>query len=195
MDTYFARRARALPLEGEQRSLVIGSLLGDGTLLETTAGYCFRVHHGLAQSALVEWKYRIMASFVRSEPRESGHGIYFRTVSHPAFSELRGMFYDGKRKIIPFKLLESAFDPLALAVWIMDDGASDGRQLRLNTQCFTFSEVVQLSQILYSILAIETTINLDKERFRLRCKAASMARVRSLVGEYIIPEMRYKLSL
>jgi hypothetical protein len=40
-----------------QCDLVIGSLLGDEYLLKTTRGYAFRVNHGLAQKAYVDWKY------------------------------------------------------------------------------------------------------------------------------------------
>lgn len=195
VETFFARRARALPVVGEQRSLVIGSLLGDGTLLKTTSGFCFRVHHGRGQKSLVDHKYRLMVDFVRSEPRASGSGIYFRTVSHPAFAELRAQFYEGKRKIVPGALLERELDARALAVWVMDDGAADGRQLRLNTQCFEADEVSELATILRANFGIESRANIDKGRFRLRCCASTMDRLRSIVAPYMIPEMLYKLSL
>ena len=195
VETHFARRARALPIEGEQRSLIIGSLLGDGTLLRTTAGYCYRVHHGLAQRPLVSWKYRKLACFVRSEPRECGSGIYFRTVSHPAFHTLRQQFYVGSRKIVPKEVIEQELDALALAVWIMDDGAADGNQLRVNTQCFEQHEVETLADILRANFGVSMRLNIDKGRFRLRCEASSMDRLRSLVEPHTIPEMLYKLSL
>ena len=195
VETHFARRARAIPVTGEQSSLVIGSLLGDGTLLRTTAGYCFRVHHGRAQKRLVDWKYRSMVDFVRSEPRECGSGIYFRTVSHPAFSRLREQFYVEGRKVVPSTLLEQELDARALAVWIMDDGSADGRQLRLNTQCFSADEVEELARILRANFGILMRLNVDKGRFRLRCEASSMERLRSIVLPHTIPEMLYKLSL
>ncbi len=180
---------------GEQRSLIIGSVLGDGTLLRTTAGFCFRVHHGRAQKSLVDWKYRLIADFVRSEPRECGSGIFFRTVSHPALRELRTQFYDGSRKIVPRDLLEREFDAMALAVWIMDDGSADGNQLRINTQCFSAHEVEELADVLRAKFGVSMRLNVDKGRYRLRCEASSMDRLRSIVLPHTIPEMLYKLSL
>jgi hypothetical protein len=61
VDTYFARSGRTMPLSSLQLELVVGSLLGDGTLLPTTRGYCFRVHHGLVQQPLVTGNMRSCA--------------------------------------------------------------------------------------------------------------------------------------
>jgi len=72
VETLFARTARATPLTGLQRDLVIGSLLGDGYLMPTTAGCCFRVTHGHRQREYVDWKFRFMSDFVRTAPRASG---------------------------------------------------------------------------------------------------------------------------
>ena len=175
--------------------MIVGSLLGDATLLATTAGYCFRVHHGLRQRSLVDWKYRWLRQFVRTPPRVSGNGIYFRTVTHPALSELRKQFYRGRTKIVPLSLLEREFDHLALAVWIMDDGSAEGGQVRINTQSFTTDEVVGLADILRTKFGIVMRLNVDKAKPRLRCEAASMARLRDIVKAHTISDMFYKLSL
>jgi hypothetical protein len=37
-------------------------------------------------------------------------------------------------------LLNEQFSEFSLAVWLMDDGAADRRQVRLNTQSFSFME-------------------------------------------------------
>jgi hypothetical protein len=121
--------------------VIVGSLLGDGTLLATTAGWCFRVHHAVGQRSLVQWKYELVRSFVRTPPRVSGDAVYFRTVTHPALGPLRAAFYDGTRKVVPVALLERELDELALSVWIMDDGARDGGQLLINTQSFELAAV------------------------------------------------------
>ena len=174
---------------------MIGSLLGDATLLRTTAGYCFRVHHGLRQRPLVEWKYAELARYVRSVPSRSGNGYYFRTVTHPRLAELRETFYAGQRKIVPIKLLTSELTEFGLAVWIMDDGAADGNQLRLNTQSFSAQEAEELASLIRAKFGIDMTVNRDKGRPRLRCEAVSMGRLVSLVRPHTIPSMLYKLSL
>jgi hypothetical protein len=143
----------------------------------------------------VDWKYAELAHFVRTAPKLSGNGYYFRTISHPRLAELRESFYAGTTKIVPIELLESSLSEFGLAVWIMDDGAAEGNQLRLNTQGFSIAEAGKLASLLRAKFGIEMTINLDKGRPRLRCKAQSMARLSELVRPYTLPSMLYKLSL
>ncbi len=195
VETHFGRRARAKPFNSRERELMIGSLLGDATLLKTTSGYCFRVHHGSRQQVLVDWKYTELARFVRSVPRLSGNGYYFRTVTHPELASLRDSFYTGNRKIVPLALLEGNLTALGLAVWIMDDGAADGKQLRINTQSFTVEETAELASLIRAKFGINMTINRDKGQPRLRCCAADMDRLVSLVRHHVLPNMLYKLSL
>ena len=195
METYFAQEARKIPLNALQKELIIGSLLGDGYLMPTTSGYCFRVNHGLQQRDYVDWKHNLLKSFVRTPPRQSGNCYYFRTISYCEFSDFRSSFYSNRQKVVPIKLLEEQFSKLSLAVWIMDDGAADGKQLRLNTQSFSLDENQELVSFLRAKFGIETSLNQDKKHLRLRVKAASMKLLKELVKPYIIPNMLYKLSL
>ena len=195
METHFARCARERPLSSQQRELVIGSLLGDAYLMPTTAGYCFRVNHGLQQRAYVDWKFKLLAQYVRTPPRESGNCYYFRTITHPEFSDYRKLFYSSNRKVVPIELLFEQFTAFSLAVWLMDDGAVDRKQLRLNTQSFSLSESEALASLLRAKLGIETHLNRDKDRYRLRITAVSIGRLKSLVEPYLIPSMLYKLPL
>ena len=119
METHFARRARELILSSLQRELIVGSLLGDAYLMPTTSGYCFRVNHGLQQRDYVDWKFKLLAQFVRTPPRESGKCYYFRTVTHPEFSLYRESFYSSSRKVVPVELLHEQFTEFSLAVWLM----------------------------------------------------------------------------
>ena len=195
VETHFARRARETPLHSLQRELIVGSLLGDAYLMPTTSGFCFRVNHGLHQRDYVDWKFKLLAEFVRTPPRESGSCYYFRTVTHPEFSEYREFFYSDGRKIVPMDLLHTQFTEFSLAVWLMDDGAVDRRQLRLNTQSFSFSENEALSSLLRAKFGIEARLNRDKDRYRLRINDASISRLKHLVGPILIPSMLYKLPL
>ena len=195
METHFARHARETPLNSLQRELVVGSLLGDAYLMPTTVGYCFRINHGLQQRAYVDWKFKLLAKYVRTPPRESGNCYYFRTVTHPEFSLYRKFFYSNSRKIVPVELLYEQFTGFSLAVWLMDDGAADGKQVRLNTQSFSLNENEALVSFLRAKLGIEAHLNLDKGRYRLRIIDASMERLRNLIEPHVIPSMLYKLPL
>jgi hypothetical protein len=195
MDTHFARRARQRPLDQLQHEFVAGSLLGDGTLLRTTAGWCFRVHHGLSQQWYVEHKYRFLEAYVQSPPRRSGKAYYFRTVTHPEFSTYREQFYRSNEKIVPVELLRERLTGLGLAIWLMDDGSADGRAVRLNTQSFSHEENLTLTTLLWEKFGLEARVNRDKEGFRLRIAAGSRGRLIDLVEPHLCPQMAYKLSL
>jgi hypothetical protein len=194
VETHFSRRAARTPLTHRQRELVVGSLLGDAYLMPTTAGWCFRVNHGLGQLEYVDWKYAALANFVRTPPKRCDRCYYFRTVTHPEFAVYRRLFYLDRRKVVPIELLHEQFTALSLAVRIMDDGTAERKQLRLNTQSFTFEENDALRGFLWAKLGIRCTLNRDKDRHRLRISSASVDRLRTLVGPYIIPSMLRKLS-
>ena len=196
VETHFARNARATPLTGLQRDLVIGSLLGDGYLMPTTAGWCFRVTHGHRQRHYVDWKFGFISDFVRTAPRASGRSYYFRTVTHPEFSGLRQAFYaKDARKGIPLDLLNRELTAFGLAIWFMDDGAADRRQLRLNTQSFSKDENLVLAEFLHAKFGVSAELNKDKDRHRLRIGAKGVARFIDLVAPHVIPSMQYKLPL
>jgi len=195
VETHFARRARETALNSLQKELIVGSLIGDAYLMATTAGYCFRVNHGMQQRDYVDWKFNLLADLVRTPPRESGKCYYFRTVTHPEFSDYRELFYSSNRKIVPPKLLQEQFTEFSLAVWLMDDGAVDRRQLRLNTQSFSLAENEALLSFLRAKFGIEARLNRDKDRYRLRINNASIERFKELVGPHLIPSMLYKLPL
>ncbi len=195
VDTYFARQARRRPLDRTQHEFVIGSLLGDGTLLRTTAGWCFRVHHGLEQRSYVEFKHRLLEDYVQSPPRQSGRAYYFRTVTHPEFSKYREYFYETNRKVVPIDLLREQLTGLGLAIWLMDDGSADGGAVRLNTQSFSRDENVALASILRTTFGLDVRLNRDKHGYRLRIAAGSRERLIEVVRPHMHPDMSYKLSL
>ena len=194
MDTKRAIIARNQQLTSRQQEIVIGSLLGDGYLVATTRGFAFRVNHGIKQKDYVDWKYSELEAFTNSQPRGHENSYYFRTVSHDFFGKLRQIFYHGAQKVLPAHI-DQWITPLAFSVWVMDDGARDKGQLRLNTQSFTKGENEVLIRILKAKLGIAANLNRDKDRFRLRIKAVSMPCVRRITVPYIIPSMQYKLSL
>ena len=96
---------RTLRLTSEQREVIVGKILGDGHLETQNRGRTFRmkIEHGIAQSAYVEWLYKLFRPWALSPPGvkvqmragKVNRKSLFQTVSHPAFrfygrhSELR----------------------------------------------------------------------------------------------------------
>lgn len=193
MDTIRARIARSVVVSPRQQEIVIGSLLGDGHLAQTTRGFAFRANHSVAQSEYAKWKYHELENLTNSAPNlYRDESIYFRTVSHGFFDMLRQVFYVGAKKIIPSGIA-SWITPLSFSVWYMDDGTHDGKQLRINSQSFSKEENETLASVLEATLGIRATINRDKNYFRLRIRDESIPLVRKLIVEHGIPSMHYKI--
>ena len=64
---------KSLVLTQEQQSILIGSILGDGTLQlgERGINANFKTEQGLAQKKYVWWKYKIFQPWVFTEPKIS----------------------------------------------------------------------------------------------------------------------------
>jgi len=130
---------QSLNLTLNQKAIIIGSLLGDGTMRlgKNAKNANFKIEHGLAQREYAEWKYQMLKELVFTEPRisyryhENGDKYakswWFRTIRHPLLTGIYKRFYVGEnyrtgKKIIP-KDIKVDLNPLAIAVWIMDDGS------------------------------------------------------------------------
>ncbi len=102
------------------------------------------------------------------------------------------LFYKNGVKHIPNDLI---IDPLALAVWFMDDGNKSRSSIYLNTQQFILNDQIQLMNILRKELGIESTLNKDKTYYRIRIRTSSTPKFVSLIDQFILKDFRYKLPL
>lgn len=188
---------RATKLTSDQVSVIVGSLLGDGYLDETTMGYSLRFHHGIKQKDYIDWKYSVLSNIVNSPPKVYGTKVYFRTVSHPYLVNLRKLFYKGKNKVIPKSFLKEFLDPLSLAVWLMDDGTNElgsGKCAKINSQSFSYSDHEIICRLLRDRFGLEANMNKDRTYFRIRFYKKSMPKLIKIVRPYILPSLFYKLS-
>lgn len=184
-----------MDLTDEQRSLIVGSLLGDGAM-RCKVNALLELNHSFEQRAYVDWKYRFLSDLVGTPPRMrpgNGSRIAYRFVTRslPVLTPYYRLFYPAGRKIVP----DVELTPMALAVWIMDDGSRSYRAMYLNTQQFSIEDQFRLIEILGGQFGISATVNRDKSYYRLRISVASVPRVRELVRGYMLPELAYKLPL
>ena len=180
-----------------QISILTGSLLGDGTLRKALGklNALFEVNHTIKQKAYVDWKYEQLRLFVLTAPKSrKGNGsriaYRFTTQSLQPFTELRKQFYLDNRKIIPAEL---QLDPLALAVWFMDDGCKSRSSYYLNTQQFSMEDQLRLLAMLKKQFDLDATLNKDKIYYRIRINTESSKRFKEIIKPFVIPSMRYKL--
>jgi len=115
-------------LDQAQRSVLVGTLLGDGFLYMGRRSKCpsLRLGHGPRQKDYLIWKASIFNDlFKTTVPREysykSGVQLHLASRSHPELLEYHRLFYGTGRKRITPQVLDLV-DDVALAVWYGDDG-------------------------------------------------------------------------
>src|SRR5436190_24266200 len=88
-----------------QHAIIIGTLLGDGSMRCKTNAL-LEINHSVHQRSYVEWKYRQLADLVSTPPRErkgNGNRIAYRFVTRslPALTPYYRLFYTDGRKSAP----------------------------------------------------------------------------------------------
>jgi len=119
----------------EQKSVLIGSLLGDGSMsAPSSVSARFSEGHSLSQRGYTDWKADILEPFVSSRYSSTKRGPdgrefpawNFATVSTTKLRPFYDLFYATGHRVFPESLYE-LIDPLALAVWYLDDGGISNR--------------------------------------------------------------------
>jgi len=122
-------------IEGRLKSLLVGSMLGDGRLVYRTHATHYTENHEEAQKAYLEWKVAQWgSSWVRTEHKPSVkkkdgktyRSWRFNTVAHAILNDWQALFYE--RRDRGWKRLVSEIvdhvDEFALAIWYLDDGSA-----------------------------------------------------------------------
>jgi len=201
---------KSLKLNLKQRRLIIGSLLGDGTMRlgKGATNANFKVEHGLAQKEYVEWKYQILKPFVFTEPKISYRydkngrryekSWWFRTIRHPFLTEIYRKFYKGNgnrngRKIITLEI-KKEITPLVLAVWIMDDGSFSTHRIDISTYSFSLPEIKILQKCLRDCFDIKANYYRDRDKgYRMYFNQEATKKLIKIIRPYVIPSMMYKI--
>jgi recombination protein RecA len=183
-------------LAEDQLKLIVGSLLGDGSLrYASTHNAAFRVGHGERQREYCEWKQAMLAPFAHSIGR-TGNGIGFDTIPMQQLATLRDAVYcaDGRKTVTPELL--SQLDARAIAAWYCDDGTFSGSYKRWGHGKAT---------ICVAGLSME-----DRERVAQHCEELGMGRptlsgnnllfsgertrqFQERIAPYVHPSLDYKL--
>ncbi len=170
-----------------QRQIIIGSLLGDGSLDKDydNRNSRFFERHCNRQEGYLSWKKDILFPFslpltsekankiihkvdgkiLRSKDEFYEDAFRMRTRSHSLFTKLRNEWYvdnDKKErvKIIPGSI-EEELTWLSITVWFMDDGSQrqNRREAKFATMSFTKEECEKLVDILFRKFGIESFVD------------------------------------
>src|SRR5262245_23915134 len=112
-------------LSEQQWQVVLGSLMGDGNLSPNRQGrngVRFRLGHGAAQAAYLDWKVELLGNIPVSRRTDTRGAVFADFRPLPELGELQESMYlvPGKKVLIEEYLKQ--LTPLALAIWFMDDG-------------------------------------------------------------------------
>ncbi len=192
---------RKLELSEKQRSVLIGTILGDGYLRESRSGRAARLQicHSVSARDYVLWKWKIFSNWVYAIPRitQINRSIRFTTVSHVSLLEFYNSFYVENTKIVPNNICDVLKDDLSLAVWFMDDGNGylHSGAFRISTYAFGLEGNYLLRDCLQTNFGIGATVVRDNKGHQLYIpvRGGSARRFRTIIEPYVIPTMRYKL--
>jgi hypothetical protein len=122
------------------------------------------------------------------------YAVSFHTRSLPFLTELHTLFYVNGIKVMPaIEIMYHLLSPIALAHWIIGDGAVDCGGLILCTESFSIIDNGKLINILKDRYQLDCTLRSSSNRIYIR--AASMPRLRSIVLPYMDSSMLYKIGL
>ena len=114
-----------------QRSIIIGSVLGDGYLriVPKRKNAFLEINHSFNQKECIDWKYLALKNISASPPKmRKGNGkrmaYRFHTKQSSVLATIYRRFYQNGKKTIPQNII---LDPISLAVWFMDDGSKCGK--------------------------------------------------------------------
>jgi hypothetical protein len=194
-------RNRSTVLSQEQRAILTGTLLGDGCLAKHGRHHRLHVKHKLAHRELALMKYEAFREFISMAPHQFDQRlggkrhpcVQFATRTHPVFSEWHRRFYRGRRKIVPADIA-SDLSPLALAVWLMDDGAADYAGVTIQTHSFEEDETIRLAAALRAEFGLEAGTRRNRGSWIIYIPARSVRDLSEVVRGHILASFDYKLT-
>jgi LAGLIDADG DNA endonuclease family len=183
-----------------QRDVLTGTLLGDGCIAKHGRHHRLHVKHKLAHEALAMLKYEAFREFISMAPHHFDQRlkggkhpcVQFATRTHPVFTKWRSRFYVGRRKIVPADIARD-LTPLALAVWLMDDGAADYAGITFQTHSFGYAGSNRLAAALQNRYGLEVSLRRNRGSWIVYVYAASVHSLRDTVSRHFLPELTYKL--
>lgn len=189
-------------------SIIFGSLLGDAHAEKRCLGIGTRISFYQEDSHVeyiyylhnLLWRQGYTSSLIPKIKTRLGLGgkvrkvVRFHTWTYSSFNWIRDLFYVDGRKCVP-KNISEYLTPLALAIWIMDDGSKVGKGLKFCTNSFTFDECTLLVKVLYDKYSIKSSIQSAgcKHQYIIYVWKESMKDLSLIVSPYIIKEMKYKI--
>ena len=155
-------RQKNKQLNGMQKDLIIGSMLGDGHIDKRESQPIFIVSHAENQKDYLYWKYEILKDLCNIPPTyQDGGKVEFK--GNPKEYIKQGSYRVCTRiynSLLPFremnkKELINSLNAFSLSIWLLDDGYRSGSNWSICIASFSEEEK------LYAIKSLKNKFNLD----------------------------------
>ena len=191
-------------------SFLVGSLLGDGSMEKSVNGSRFVYYQAKVNGEYLLWLHSFISKLGYAHPEipklysrplvksdEIRYYYKFRTFTFSSFDWIYESFYpNGTRKVVP-KYIDSYLTPLALAVWMMDDGTSiKNKGFKFCTNGFTLKEIQYLALVLKNKYNLESSIHKTGiiNQYSIYIPKSSFKELIKIVAPLFHPTMYYKIS-
>lgn len=215
---FFKERVTTMDLNREElRSAIIGMVLGDGSITKRSGrkeAY-FQMTHCEQQYEYLLWKQKILNKITSSiiHPTKKilngkeFKGFHLGTPQHPFFTKLYNRMYYKKSKVVDEYIVKK-INPLALAIFFMDDGTQGRAKDRPKTEkssyflCsndYDYANQLLLKKSLKINFDLDWNLNKSGKnkdgtyQYRLRLARRHNENFEKIVSPYILPCMSYKL--
>ena len=193
-------------LSPQQRQLVYGSLMGDGSVSPKpvrAAGVAmksrFRFGHGPRQTPYAQWKASLLEGVPTNMSSHAKGGLMVETSPLVELDSLRDAVYVGGKKVFSWDYLKK-LTPFALAIWYMDDGSfavrrKDGSAGRSDI-CIEAMEVTsrhRLLALLRDTWGLRVTLRSRAGKAVLVFDRDGIEALHALIAPYVPECMEYKL--
>jgi len=196
---------RTVPINMKQKQIIVGHILGDGCIYRDgpNSMYKIGVGHKEAHKQYFHWKIAMFDPFINTwrrnvDKRKNSVMLNATTICHPEIKQFANMFYLPNRiKIVPNNL-DIFMTPLALAVWIMDDGNLKNKvNMRICTMQFSYDDHLELQSLLKRCFDIRSKIMefkyKGKKYNQLVLNKRNTQILSDVIRPYVVDCMKYKL--
>lgn len=181
------------------KQVILGKLLGDGSLHETTYSAALHFSHSEKQADYVDWSVRALSPICEIKREQvSGYGsrmICASTNFLPYIKKFAGSFLQDGNKSVP-AWVEQELGPIGLAFWYMDDGSLSHHKDQEDRALFAVNgfdkkscEVLQRALKKFGI----DSVYYESAGSRLRLNAEAAEKLFLLIAPYVPKSMQYKL--
>lgn len=195
-------------ISNNANQIILGSLLGDGSVIRKPTNGIFTFRHSLVQKDYALYKYNLLKQenldvkyTERAKSYKQGkiNNRYIKdngfcevhSKVNQAFNKYREEWYTPTKEV-PDSVYE--LNTLGLAIWYMDDGSIHyPTGIYFSTNGFNHSSILKLKDMMLKNFNLHVNIHKNKDKEILYLVQADVNKFISLIKDFVCPSMNYKI--